>query len=485
MTNLYSGFITTKNGSIIPVLTNGKSLESKYNPDHEAEIALNEVVESKFFIVTGISSGIFVKKLNEKYPLSKIICIERSQEDIDFLMEINTVKDLFSNKSIFFIPSNNIFEFLLNNYLPAKYGDIKIIERRIWMQENIDILPSIQNDISKAMGIVSADYSVQVHFGKIWQHNIMNNLKIISENKNSILPDFDLTKNVYVVAAGPSLDKKINVLKEDIDSYIISTDTAYSTLLKNNIIPDIVISIDGQSISYNHFINISNKTLFMFDLCSNSTAVANVVKNDGRIAFFKSGHPFSELANIFSPNSFYTLFAGSGTVTIASTDLAIKLGFKKIIVLGADFGYHDGKAYTKGTYFDSLYNLNTNKLSSNEKLYDNLMFRTELINNEYKKTTSILSAYEKSFEEYIKNQELCILYKNYEYIIESDKQKLLTANLNISFNYKEFIKFLKKLSIKEIEIPALPLIAWFKNNNKTLDYEELLKLAQSHILSYN
>ena len=42
-----------------------------------------------------------------------------------------------------------------------------------------DIL-QIKTDLSLALKKISADFSVQSHFGKIWQRNIINNLKQIS-----------------------------------------------------------------------------------------------------------------------------------------------------------------------------------------------------------------------------------------------------------------------------------------------------------------
>ena len=39
-------------------------------------------------------------------------------------------------------------------------------------------------------------------------------------------------------------------------------------------------------------------------------------------------------------------------------------GFRNIIIAGADFSYPDGKAYSKGTYLDSLYNKDSIKINT-------------------------------------------------------------------------------------------------------------------------
>ena len=52
--------------------------------------------------------------------------------------------------------------------------------------------------------------------------------------------------SAILVAAGPSLDKNIEKLKQIKDSvFIMAVDTALNTVLKHDIIPDMTISVDG------------------------------------------------------------------------------------------------------------------------------------------------------------------------------------------------------------------------------------------------
>lgn len=485
MSSIYSKIEISKTGSQIPILKNGKSLESKYNPEREAETIINEIQETyEYFIITGICSGILIKKLIEKFPKSKVLCIENSEDDITFLKQIDLVQNLAKMNNIIFTDINNLITNLINSYIPAKYGAFKLIERRTWNQENNSIIDLLQKNISKAIGIISADYSVQVHFGKIWQQNILNNLKLISNMKETAIEPISNSKNAYIIAAGPSLDSKISALIADNNKYVISTDTAYSTLLKYNIIPDIVISIDGQYISSNHFIKISPKTTFLFDICSNFSAARHIYDEGGKLFFFKSGHPFSELINIYTQKTISSLYTGSGTVTIAATDFAIKSGFKNITIYGADFGYINEKPYSKGTYFDSLYNINTTKVSTNENNFNSLMFRSELIKKDKKSTTKLFTAYKESFEDYLRQQNVKFEEIDNQYVLNNaNKQKFKINSINLDMN--DFMKFFGSLNSDEYETPLLPLIAWFRENTKTQNFDELLKLAHNYILSYN
>ena len=96
--------------------------------------------------------------------------------------------------------------------------------------------------------------------------------------------EIDNSKIAAIIGAGPSLDETILKLKYNTKKYfIISTDTAYPILCKNEIIPDVVTSIDAQIYSREHFIGIKNfkssKTIFLLDLCCNKTIAKQLNPN--------------------------------------------------------------------------------------------------------------------------------------------------------------------------------------------------------------
>lgn len=489
-TSIYSDFFITKTGSKIPILQDGKSIESKYNPEKDADILLEQNSEKNdFFIVVGIGSGIFLTKLSQKFPSAKIIAVEYSKTDIDFLSELETIKDCKKNKNIIFSDFKNLKINILNNYIPAIYGNAKIIFQRIWSLENQNFQKKIKNEIQTSLDIIAQDYSVQSHFGKIWQKNIIENLFCLSKLQKTECINPDRKKIALVIAAGPSLDKNIEIIKKTPeDFYIISTDTAYGILLKNKISPDIVVSIDGQNISTNHFfykIDYS-KTNFIFDLCANSCITKKISKNSNKIFFFSNGHPFSEYAKNFS-SSIKSIFTGSGTVTIAALDIAIKLNFKQIFILGADFGYINNKPYAKGTYLDNIFSKDSFLTDSLEKKFTKLMFRTELKKITSKKTTtSVLESYKFSLENFLHEQNIDFFIENNIYKISKNE------NINNDFIKNEkfdFNNFLKKLNSKDFSSQNifLPYIAYLRTQKefKDFNFEQLLKLAHYSIVRYN
>ena len=497
--SIYKSIEKAKNGTDIPVFQSGKTMESRYNPVRDAENLCNSIdTNAGYFLVLGIGSGLFIEKLIEKYSGCFIVALEPEKTDIDFLSKIDRVKQLSKLTNVRLTTINELFDVITGTYLPAKYGDFKIIDQRAWVNENQNKLSVIQEQVNKAVGIISADYSVQAHFGKIWTKNILENAMLSEKlTKHFQLSDADKKKSAVILAAGPSLEKNLKDYSDKDKYFIISTDTAYSVLQKTEIPADIVVSIDGQNVSYNHFLhNVTeksniNSTAFFFDLCANSSAAHKIYESGSLIEFFCSGHPLASAVNSFSHNTFPVIFSGSGTVTISALDLAAKLGFENIIILGADFSYSDNKAYANGSYLENLYGKDSQKLISAEKKFSALMYRTELIKiSDKASTTQILEAYRFSMEKYLSDNQLSFTKDKQKYYITNKNHENLFENKiskKSDFSYSKFIEAIKNSSIEELEVPLLPYIAYLrkdeKNTGKT--YNELLQLAFSHIVSYN
>lgn len=501
--SIYQKIEIAKNGTKIPLLKSGKTLESRYNPERDAETLCNSLdTAARFFLVLGIGSGIFINKLLEKYKDCFIIGLEIYQNDIDFLNQLEAVKEAAKQTNVRFCTLETLFDTLTNNYLPGKFGDLKILEQRVWLAENQNHIDEIKYIINHAVGIISADYSVQAHFGKIWMKNILQN-SLLAEKTCNRLPELSTTekaKTALIVAAGPSLEKSINLFKDKIinrdELYIIATDTAFSTLNKKGIESDAVISIDGQNVSYNHFIKAYeqtsqaakyDKTRFFFDLCANHSAAKKLFESNFQLSFFCSGHPLSSAINNSNNNSLPYLFSGAGTVTITALDFAIKSGFTKIKILGADFAYLNGKAYTYGTYLESLYKKAANHILNFETLFDKLMFRTPLTEKADRKTTQVLEAYKESLNTYLTQNNASFRIENDVYIINLENNTNPVLQKNTTFKLSNFLEKFKSSKAEETEIILLPYIAWLKNNKKFKDesYSNLLKLAFNTIVSYN
>ncbi|MBR1536342.1 MAG: motility associated factor glycosyltransferase family protein [Treponema sp.] len=499
----YSQIILSKDENQIPLCKNEEtgqeaSLHSKYNPLREAESFVQNIDEScRFFVVLGLCGGYHIEKLLKKCPNSKILVIEKSDSDIKFLSEIKCVKNLFCEKCVKICPVSSVNESILSFYKPALHGNLTILSLRAWENAFESEAKLAREKINESIKLLAGDFSVQSHFGKIWQKNILTNLKILGEAgacKDVGHPVISLGTNekiAAVIAAGPSLNETISELKNNRKKYfIIATDTAFSSLTKQNVFCDAVVSIDGQNVSHEHYLEkLGENTIYAFDLCASPSSVRKALKFSRNVLFFESGHPLSQYASFFDSQSpshknFIHLEAGSGTVTIAAASLASVLGFSELRFFGADFSYIKGSPYARGTYLESKFYSNSNRFNPAEKTYSALMFRTELKRLDEKTvTTEILESYKNSLEEFMKKRETlrdCVSQND-----QKCKQNFLNEILaKKSFDYESFIsKYCKELkeSFKDGDFPledtnaSMTLLPYLAKVGKNFSFVAYLK----------
>lgn len=414
----YSQIIAAKDGNLIPLCKNSQteqevSLHSKYNPVREADgFTASIPPDCAFFVILGVAGGYHIERLSEKFSNCKILAVETDDDSLAFLSQIPAVQKLRGNKRVNLTSLSTLEKNLPALYKPAIHGNLSVLPLRQWESIFCEEAELARKKITATIKLLSADFSVQSHFGKIWQKNILSNLSLAEK-----LPPFNppAKKNIQektaaIIAAGPSLDESIPELKKNRDSYyMIATDTAFSALLRHGIGSDAVVSIDGQMISHEHYMEqLPRETLYVFDLCANPSSVRKAFSVTKNVLLAETGHPLAQYASFFDgARNFIHLDAGSGTVTIAAASLARLLGFPndKIAFFGADFAYIGGRPYARGTYLESKFHSRSDRLGTAEKSYTALMYRTPTVRiAESRITTEILDAYRASLDDFMRRK---------------------------------------------------------------------------------
>ena len=502
--NSYKENTISKTNIEVATLNNNKTFYSIYNPQRDIDFfCSNEKIKNSGYIcIAGIGNGYHIKQLSETYPDKFILAFEINQTSLDFLLNSNDFS-FCENKNILLTTLDNLKTKIIETYTPSIYDNFYFTNVKPWMDYHQEYFKIIEHQINSAISIISSDFSVQSHFGKVWMHNILENTNFLLRNKNHNKITIDNSKTAVVIGAGPSLDDSINFLKENKEKlFIISTDTSYPSLLKNNIIPQVVVSIDAQIYSREHFIGINNEiskdTIFLLDICANSSIVKKL-PNDN-ILFFTNGHPLANYIEDKSNSKFLRLNSGRGTVISVACDFATKCNFENIILLGTDFSFYKNKPYTKSTYLEKQFLYQSNKTKNLESQYTNLMLRTEIFRNkEGNFTTKLLDEYKEYQEKMIE------LSKSKFYIIDENCNPMKLSKFNGNFEITKssienislsnpYIKndifnlLFTELSDlneknKNVKIyPILPLLAWGKN--KKIDFFSTINIAKKLIHNY-
>lgn len=185
-----------------------------------------------------------------------------------------------------------------------------------------------------------------------------------------------------IVAAGPSLDKNIKQLKAlKKKCFLIAVDTALNALAKEGIVPDISITVDPEKVLTLFEHEKMAEVPLVFGMTSNAK-IKNIHKGK-RIYMVPLGTIYEKYLKDLELEE-CALDTG-GSVTCDCMSLAIQMGFQKIICVGLDLAYPEGKHYAVKVYEDTEKNqVSEKKLFPVEDIYGNQVL-TESNMNEYRK----------------------------------------------------------------------------------------------------
>ncbi len=184
-----------------------------------------------------------------------------------------------------------------------------------------------------------------------WISHIMENVERITENP-LIMGMGDALKGVpaFIVGAGPSLDKNIELLREASQKgVVICVDVSGRAIAARNLPPaHIVVSLEGHNLSTE--LEISSASGETVRAISLSASPASVAAGKGALM------PFFEFLPGFRGLSELTGFQGitvGGSVSTAAFSIALQLGCSPIVLLGQDLAFTGGRTHAGGTLFDN------------------------------------------------------------------------------------------------------------------------------------
>lgn len=377
--SLYTGMVYGRTGKAVPIVTGDKPVHSLYNQDAETARLLEGTGADSFVVFGGIGSGEHIRKFLAVSG-SSCVLVERDPASFRKLLQLVPLADIIQNtavREILFLDVRELAERVSAAWIPVLHSNFLVIPLRPWLDSLDREKDTFEQSMKRVVASVSADYSVQAHFGKQWFRNIVENLSIASRGCG-VFPEATPGKTAIIAAAGPSLEQSIPQIKNRRkDVYIFATDTAYSSLLTFGIKPDAFVSIDAQPYSaYHGYRGFLPETKIILDLCA-SSALSHCAVHAGLQPIFTCGnHPLAQYAASFGPLPL--MDTSSGTVTFAAYNAAQRAGFTDIELAGADFAYTGGKAYARGTYLDAIFGKAIHRYSPYETLWISLMFRTSV-----------------------------------------------------------------------------------------------------------
>ncbi len=201
--------------------------------------------------------------------------------------------------------------------------------------------PEIKMQLEKFFVSDSGKRNLKIQFHNNYRDNVKNCTRYIDE----IRDQFE-GKNAIIVAAGPSLDKNVELLRNKPDNtVVVAVGTVFTKLVAMNLLPDYVVFLDAQPRLYQQIQGIENCQVPI--ICA-STACKTIAQKYQGEKFLICQYGYDR-AEEYVKDTGYQLYKTGGSVTTIALDMCIRLGCKEIAFIGLDLAYTGNQSHASHT----------------------------------------------------------------------------------------------------------------------------------------
>lgn len=408
----YEGVITDiffdKDGEgkqIVGIQKNGRDyyLNSRYSSDTAVKRWITGFHGDKIYgtaVIIGMSNLQYVRELRKMYPEVRFLIYEPDKYiwgEILIKTDISDViADCMANIVVGAIGELYLKELLERTVDYANYKHMQMMVSpnydKIYPESCKKVKDIVLQRVETIMVDRNTKYRYNVHYTANRCADLYDSLRQYSARDiKEVLDGLDLEKiPAILVSAGPSLDKNIRLLKEvKGKAFIVSVDTAIRALVREDIIPDMTVTIDPCKwidVIYQDERIKETPLLMAFD--SNRSTSYN---HTGRKFYFYSEFRFAnELWEKY--NKSYIKLESGGSVANDAFSFIRKMGFKNIILIGQDLAYTGDKIHAENSF---------GKLLNNSVEAKGEVYIIKDINGEDIKTDYAMDIYRRWFEDQI------------------------------------------------------------------------------------
>lgn len=311
----------------------------------------------------GVGSAAYLKAIIEKSSKEvNVVVYEPSIHIFMAMLEnIDISKEIEDRPIAFVVKGLNEEEFE-----PVMRG-VMTLENMSFLIEEIHpnyrgfFLEDILEKVKKVQRLVESEmvqFNTQKKLSMNMAQNILRNMKYVCEGYHTklLLNAVSNKDAAILVAAGPSLNKNIQMLKKAKNRlFILAVDTAVKPLVKAGIKPDAFITIDAKKDL--DLVEIDGAETI--PVIAPATALYKIMdRQKAKKIFYYDGY--------FLPYSIYFIndkvlpdVSTGGSVACSGFSLLHKLGYEKIILVGQDLAFTDNKSHADGTFEDKMPTMDT------------------------------------------------------------------------------------------------------------------------------
>lgn len=339
-------------------------LHSKYNPIREAEQIMQQYDLSNInhIYLIGLGLGYHLDYIITNYPNIEISVFEPNVQVLDVYLQEKVLPTNVKNIIVNFNELDNEKELI--RLFSQKTITVELpVYGKLYHQEILQV----QQAIKESLDIYGQSLAVNTGFQEEWVANSFLNFKeiistpnFISEHNKQIFEE----KPVIIVAAGPSLNEEMDLLKEIVEeqsAYIFAVGSAINALLDNGIKPDATFAYDPSE-GQNEVLSKAKQSGDV-PLIFGSTLGYGVAQNylASKQHFILSTDSLAK--NILDvPSNLVVQDAPS--IAVVTLQIVKQLKMNPVILVGQNLGYLNNQHYAKGIEYSFV---QSNELSEEEQ----------------------------------------------------------------------------------------------------------------------
>lgn len=388
------------------------------------------------FIFIGVGVGAHLNEIYKKIDSMNTMIMEPELE-IFRLSLFTTDYTVFEegNKKLFLSVGENEVErelSLTEFTVYHNYMNYNIKHHLFWINYK-DILDEIIN-------YYSHNHAASFSYAVILQV-LSRTVKFMKEKKKFLKNDFVMehtplqNKKVLIVSAGPSVDDHLDWIKENQDKFIIvCVDVILKKLEKNNITPDIVVSIDPSYLC-GEYLTTEKK-----DFLKDSAIIFLSQQEDSVLEKVKHvNYYFSQVFPIAKELGYSFSLPNVGTFSFA---MSIFLNANELYLIGNDAAFHQetGSRYAS----DSAQDLTDLSVDSSDTLDENIISGYDIVETKGNLREKIKS-----------NRTLLTFKRDYESFIHGLDEKTRDSIKAYNLSDGAYIEGLIPLNLEEIDTTKL------------------------------
>lgn len=384
----------------------GKWIHSRFDPAMEAKRFADELPHdgsNRVYLLFGAGIGYIIPHLIERKNCYTI-WMDPHEFFLKYALTLFDFSESLKSEKLILIPNQNREDALLESFKGKGTYPISFVPHRgSWQWKESDY-SNLKNIAEQMFHKKDVNLATLTRFEKIWAKNICFNLPELTKF-SPVSKLFGIAEGIQIVVAGagPSLSESTSELKKFRENFLLlAVDTAVPILTSFGIDPDLIYSVDPQSLNSQYLEDYNGNGILVFD--PTSTYMSLRLEQGPKFGFITSSpFPLIQILERTSESSLGSVPFG-GSVSTNAASLASLMCATNTYFVGQDLSFTNGLAHSKGAILEERLNyLESRKFRREKHNYKQLFAlpqkKVEGINGNEYITNEKMLIFKKWFEE--------------------------------------------------------------------------------------